>query len=117
MPTPEVSKYQPFAELLAGRARRVPARCPVRRECLADALRYEDGRDNSLTGRWDRRLPFGIWGGLTPAERHDKRIRHLPDCERSRCAGCRRLEETLDALEAVFRREAPRWLTPSETIT
>jgi WhiB family redox-sensing transcriptional regulator len=114
---PGSSKDQPLAELLAGRARRVCARCPVRRECLSEALRNEDGRDNMLTGKWNRRLPFGIWGGLTPAERHDKRIRHLPDCDLNHCSGCRPLEETLDALEAVFRREVPRWLTPSETIS
>jgi len=40
-------------------ARRVCAGCPVRTECLAAALRLGDG--------------FGVWGGLTGAERLELR--------------------------------------------
>lgn len=36
-------------------------RCPVRTQCLADALRYEKGADAT------RR--YGVWAGLTPAQR------------------------------------------------
>lgn len=41
------------------RAVAICATCPVRAECLEEALAYE-------IGRHDR---FGMWGGLTPAER------------------------------------------------
>jgi len=37
------------------RAKRVCAGCPVRTECLADAL--------------DHRMEFGVWGGMTERER------------------------------------------------
>lgn len=37
------------------RAKTICRRCPVRTECLADAL--------------DNRIPFGVWGGMTERER------------------------------------------------
>ncbi|HEY2175850.1 MAG TPA: WhiB family transcriptional regulator [Mycobacteriales bacterium] len=37
------------------RAKRLCAACPVRTECLADAL--------------DNRVEFGVWGGMTERER------------------------------------------------
>ena len=37
------------------RAKAVCMRCPVRTECLADAL--------------DNRIEFGVWGGMTERER------------------------------------------------
>lgn len=50
-----------FTESRTGvqRAKQVCARCPVRQKCLTEALRTED------TSR------YGIYGGLTPAERTD----------------------------------------------
>jgi len=74
-----------------GRAQRVCARCPVRRPCLAAALRIEG------TG-----LGFGVWGGIPPKVR--RAHRDLP------------LEEALDTLEAWFRTTATRWLTPKEEV-
>jgi WhiB family redox-sensing transcriptional regulator len=40
------------------RAKKVCARCPIRDACLAGALA--------------RREPYGVWGGLTTAERNSK---------------------------------------------
>lgn len=61
-------------------ALRLCSECPVRRDCLADAL--------------DRRDPYGVWGGTLPEDRHlaelldwdldvvmtfaDRRITHRP---------------------------------------
>ncbi len=46
------------------RAKRVCAACPVRVDCLAEAL--------------DNRLEFGIWGGMTERERRSL-LRRRPD--------------------------------------
>ncbi|HVX44938.1 MAG TPA: WhiB family transcriptional regulator [Mycobacteriales bacterium] len=46
------------------RAKRVCAGCPVRTECLADAL--------------DNRMEFGVWGGMTERERRAL-LRRRPD--------------------------------------
>jgi WhiB family redox-sensing transcriptional regulator len=43
-------------------ARAICAACPVREDCLEDALAYDDYDD------------YGIWGGTTPGER--RHIRH-----------------------------------------
>lgn len=48
-------------------AKQFCADCPVREACLAEALR--------LGERW------GIWGGLTPAERVQLRIRQIVKAE------------------------------------
>ena len=54
-----------FVEGAAQReARLVCHECPVRRECLIDAL--------------DSRVPFGVWGGMTERERRALLRRH-PD--------------------------------------
>ncbi len=45
-------------------AKRICARCPVQRSCLDHALRAEE--------------PYGVWGGLTEAER-----RHLTPTTRT----------------------------------
>jgi WhiB family redox-sensing transcriptional regulator len=50
-----VSSFGPAAEQVA-KAKEICARCPVRRECLAFALR---------TGQ-----VHGVWGGLTEQERY-----------------------------------------------
>ncbi|MBA2390405.1 MAG: WhiB family transcriptional regulator [Geodermatophilaceae bacterium] len=46
------------------RAKRVCARCPVRLDCLAEAL--------------DNRVQFGVWGGMTERERRTL-LRRRPD--------------------------------------
>lgn len=46
------------------RAKRVCASCPVRMECLTEAL--------------DNRMEFGIWGGMTERERRSL-LRRRPD--------------------------------------
>ncbi len=46
------------------RAKRVCASCPVRVDCLAEAL--------------DNRMEFGIWGGMTERERRSL-LRRRPD--------------------------------------
>lgn len=53
------SQYDPDAMFVQGaaqnRAKLVCRGCPVRTECLADAL--------------DNRVEFGVWGGMTERER------------------------------------------------
>ncbi|MFD8424968.1 WhiB family transcriptional regulator [Streptomyces sp. NPDC059668] len=46
------------------RAKMICMRCPVRTECLAEAL--------------DERIEFGVWGGMTERERRDL-LRRKPD--------------------------------------
>lgn len=41
------------------RAKRICAACPVRLECLDDRIESLEPHD----------LDFGVWGGMTPAER------------------------------------------------
>lgn len=48
------------------RAKTVCAGCPVRTECLADAL--------------DNRVEFGVWGGMTERERRAL-LRRRPDVD------------------------------------
>ncbi|MDO8106427.1 WhiB family transcriptional regulator [Isoptericola sp. b441] len=56
-----------FVEGAAQRAaREVCLRCPVRFECLVDAL--------------DHRVAFGVWGGMTERERRAL-MRRFPDVE------------------------------------
>lgn len=62
----------------ADRAKKVCARCPVRRRCLEDAMTREAGADAGARA--------GVWGGLSPDERFT-----LYRCRRGRCghgAGC-----------------------------
>lgn len=47
--------------LTARRAKRICDACPVKAQCLQVAM------DNEKTARYR----WGIWGGLTPAERHE----------------------------------------------
>lgn len=63
-------KSERHALILHRRAKRVCARCPVRKECLKEALLYEAGKMSEETGKWERRLPHGVWGGHTAQERH-----------------------------------------------
>ena len=48
--------FFPASEAQAGAAKEICASCPVREECLQFAL--------------DTRPADGVWGGLTPTERH-----------------------------------------------
>lgn len=47
--------------LTAKRAQRVCETCPVRRQCLEVAMKNET----------TQRYRWGIWGGLTPNQRHE----------------------------------------------
>ena len=47
-----------------GEARRICGRCPVRDECLADALQREGVAFREYRG--------GMWGGLSPGQRADR---------------------------------------------
>jgi hypothetical protein len=92
----------PAHQVREDRARRYCAQCPVRRPCLKETLTYETGY---TTDRLHRLLPVGIYGGLNPSERWDKRVKHLP------------LPERVEALEALFvLRIAPRLLAPGESV-
>jgi WhiB family redox-sensing transcriptional regulator len=62
------------------RAKAVCSNCPVRTECLADAL--------------DNRIEFGVWGGMTERERRSL-LRRRPNV-----ASWRRLLETARAEHA-----------------
>ena len=53
---------QPDRDKQAARAVRVCARCPVREQCLRWAL--------------DHNETFHIWGGETPRQRHNRKMRH-----------------------------------------
>lgn len=61
-------REQPDALFVSGAAQRqariMCAECPVRAECLVDAL--------------DHRVPFGVWGGMTERERRAL-LRARPD--------------------------------------
>ena len=48
--------FFPVSESQAGAAKEICAECPVREACLEYAL--------------EARPPDGVWGGLTPVERH-----------------------------------------------
>lgn len=71
-------------------AKKVCKGCPVRMECLADAL--------------DNRVEFGVWGGMTERERRALLRKH-PDVP-----SWRRVFETALAKEAAERGQ--RTLTP-----
>ncbi len=76
-------------------AKRICRSCPVRYECLADAL--------------DNRIEFGVWGGMTERERRALLRRH------PQVASWRKMFEA--ALTAT-RRTVPRsWSRPAELLT
>jgi WhiB family redox-sensing transcriptional regulator len=81
-----LSSSGPAVEQIA-RAKEICARCPVRRECLAFALRT--------------RQVHGVWGGLTEQERY-------PAWSHGESADDRRP----DRLHAPQARLSPRALTP-----
>ena len=98
------------------RAKRVCARCPVRVDCLREALVSESARPSEKQN-YERRLPSGVWGGQGERQRWEKDVTHLDTCHRGRsCTGCRPIGERVEILEARFRADAPRFLTSAEAV-
>ena len=98
-------------------------RCPVRRECLTEALVHEQPgmvtfldmpvfklvkRDHAgaiVSIRYERKRftasntpPVGIWGGYTASERHRFHVKHHEGCEKPKCPGCRPVRERVELL-------------------
>ena len=88
-------------------ALRVCARCPVRRECLTEALGWEEPHYSLERGKWLRSKPSGIWGGQGESSRHEHSIVHLSTCQGA-CRGCRPISERVELLEARFKATAWR---------
>jgi WhiB family transcriptional regulator, redox-sensing transcriptional regulator len=92
-----LSSSGPAVEQIA-RAKEICARCPVRRECLAFALRT--------------RQAHGVWGGLTEQERYPAG-RHgngqAPDLKSIRSADSPRPTRTVATISGGNR---PCWTTP-----
>ena len=88
------------------RAKRICARCPVRRECLNYAITFVD-----VQGMWDERNDryykpnaVGIYGGLSARERRSPVLRSLP------------VDVRLDLLEDIFKASAESFLLPTEEV-
>ena len=75
-------------------AKRVCARCPVRRECLTAGL--------ALENRTNARLSGGIWGGLNWKERWKAGVRDLP------------LRQRIDVLCETFDQQRYKLLSAKE---
>lgn len=122
--------HKAMAWKLEDRAKRVCARCPVRRHCLAEVLAVEEpvlkkserrvmaqGEEKTwIATDWSAPLPVGIWGGTTPEERRARDVIHLAQCGGDPCRGCRPLEDRLDILEDRFRQQSRRFLTHREHV-
>jgi hypothetical protein len=89
------------------RAKRICALCPVRKECLTEALMFEAGKLEGQT--WTRANPEGVWGGHTALERHAE-CRSGPG--RHKCP--RKVQEHAQRLERKFMGEITKYLTPDE---
>ena len=114
---PETGSRRNPAEAMAvyRRAQRICAECPVRKNCLEDALRYEEGQRVPLTGKWSRRNPAGVWGGHRPKERHVRDIVHYPNCgHKAPYPGCRPIPERVEMLEETFQFKLRHLLTDKE---
>ena len=88
---PEVnslSRRTKAAIAVENRSKRTCALCPVREECLTDAVK--------------RGEEFGIWGGTTPGDRRS--VAHNVQCQPgtranpNTCTGCRPVGEQVDIL-------------------
>jgi WhiB family redox-sensing transcriptional regulator len=93
--------------LLEARAKRICAKCPVRRECLAFGLEVNDAKGMwweppEGDGFYIRPIAMGIYGGQTARERSARELSQLP------------IEARLDLLEARFKLQMPRFLTKGE---
>ena len=92
-----LSSSGPAVEQIA-RAKEICARCPVRRECLAFALRT--------------RQAHGVWGGLTEQERYPAWSHsdgQAPDLKSIRSADSPRPTRTVATISGGNR---PCWTTP-----
>jgi hypothetical protein len=103
------NKTARHSAMLHRRAKRICAKCPVRMECLKDALLYEAGKMDRATGKWARRLPWGVWGGHTDQERH-------AECRTvaGRHACPPKVQEHAQRLERKFQSNIVRLLTREE---
>src|SRR6202044_3908652 len=72
------------------RAKLICAGCRVRTECLADAL--------------DNRIEFGVWGGMSEAERRDLLCAPPPPADDGRRKTCCRCGDS-KPLDAFYRRK------------
>ncbi|SOR76592.1 Transcriptional regulator WhiB4 [Streptomyces chartreusis NRRL 3882] len=100
-----------MAEAAQNRAKAVCTGCPVRTECLADAL--------------DNRVKFGVWGGMTARERRAL-LRRLPTVtswrrlletartEYERGVGTLTLDD--DTVEPVRRVSGLKWRRPEDEL-
>ncbi|UFU07125.1 WhiB family transcriptional regulator [Ruania halotolerans] len=79
-------------------AREICFTCPVRLECLVDAL--------------DNRIQFGVWGGMTERERRAL-LRNEPDVDSWRIALGELDDEELDTFIGTRRSKARRWVASS----
>ncbi|HLE80221.1 MAG TPA: WhiB family transcriptional regulator [Dehalococcoidia bacterium] len=101
------------ARLAAERiAKRICARCPVRKDCLISALSNEKipmPLDDTRTLYYDT---WGIWGGTNRRERDA--TRHLKRCKDRFCRGCRSMRERVRLLESGFQRQVKAWFLLAE---
>jgi hypothetical protein len=101
-------KVNPEPDLATvGRATHICSRCPARRPRLDEAPDYEDT---------SRKIPCGIYGGVTAEQRHDDRIRHLDGCTGPQpltVPGPWREGSTCSKPGTVSN---AKWLTPTEEI-
>ena len=93
------------------RAKRICAQCPVRVECLTEALTSEAPTKSILRSLstqplrdMERALPSGIWGGQTARERWAGDLTELP------------IPERVAILDERFAEQAPRFLAPGEAV-
>jgi hypothetical protein len=108
------------------RAKRVCARCPVRKECLDYALTNESKSVFIRTGMVGthqadisiKSRAWGIWGGHTAAERRHIEVRHTDDCDRQGHSACRPIHKQVQLLEELFasRAHTRRILMPDEEV-
>ena len=124
------SNHSDVPTIQEDRAKRICARCPVRRECLNESLAIESPqntiarsaanaeRSTGFAGRpIERALPVGIFGGHTPAERWFPKVTHLDDCERPKHRrGCRPIPERVELLEVRLKEKSHRFLLASERV-
>jgi WhiB family transcriptional regulator, redox-sensing transcriptional regulator len=120
-PEPGSRKGEQGSKVFEDRARRICARCPVRRPCLREAITAEEpttaivrnvapvqsasGRRTVRARNSERILAVGIFGGCTATERWAKDVRGPP------------IDERLDVLEGRFLSQSHRWLTRTEVPT